>query len=160
MGADGMTRRRDLAQLIAVAACGLAALLWLAAEMGAQWPEPWPQPWPQPAERVESPRPLTPSAQAYAAAYARHQAGEAMIVVLTAKWCGPCQRVKRQVPRLERLGAVALLDVDEEPDLARQQLGLPPHEVYRIPTLVHYLPGGPARVYGPAQIENLVASIR
>lgn len=83
-----------------------------------------------------------------------------MVVVLSAKWCGPCQRLKPHYSKLGRLGTVAVIDVDEEPALARKQIVWPADKPYSIPVIVYFKPGGPNRIYQPEQIDWLLSQIK
>lgn len=70
------------------------------------------------------------------------ETGKPMLVMVGAKWCGPCQRLKRQVlpklrqrPIFKRI-AFAMVDVDQESKLARKLTGGGP-----VPQLVMFRKG-------------------
>lgn len=79
--------------------------------------------------------------QNYAAAYRTvMEANRPLVVLVSAQWCGPCQLLKHTVlpdPRIRKLlkeCACAIVDVDEQPRLARKlggSGGVPLLVVYR-----------------------------
>ena len=69
-------------------------------------------------------------ANSYADAHrATTETGKPMVVMVSAEWCGPCQRMKKSVlPEVERRGvlkkvAFAVVNVDRERSLARKLTG-------------------------------------
>jgi thioredoxin-like negative regulator of GroEL len=69
------------------------------------------------------------AAEPYAQALARaQQTGQPLLIVVGADWCPPCQTLKHHtIPAMQRQGqldgvAVAFVNVDREPGLARQFL--------------------------------------
>ncbi len=61
--------------------------------------------------------------QAFAIAEAEHRP---LLVIVSAKWCGPCQVLKRETilpmrqARALENAVVAIVDIDEQPELAEQ----------------------------------------
>jgi len=80
-----------------------------------------------------------------------------MVCVLTAKWCGPCQRLKAHYYKLERIGTLAVIDVDDYPIDARNLVN--GASSYTIPRVVYWHPDGTRREYSPEQIDWLLARI-
>lgn len=108
-----------------------------------------PQPAPQP---IQQPR-LTPVD--YPTAYRRYFSGEEMLVFLTADWCGPCQQAKQLYERqLAARGALVYIDIDREPILSREILGLPPGTNFTIPRVVRFR-NGMRSVFDSTMIRQL-----
>ena len=59
------------------------------------------------------------------------------LAAFTATWCGPCQRAKPEVDRIEKTGLadVVRIDIDKQPDTARQ------YQVSSVPTFILYRGG-------------------
>lgn len=66
--------------------------------------------------------------------------GQPLVVLVSAEWCGPCQRMKRSLATANRDGlvdrfVVCLVDADKQPKLARQFMargrGVPQLVVWR-----------------------------
>jgi len=76
---------------------------------------PAPKPVPQPV-----PKPIFPQLAAF-----------------TATWCGPCQRAKPEVDRIEKAGLadVVRIDIEKQPDTAHQ------YQVFNVPTFILYRGG-------------------
>ena len=59
------------------------------------------------------------------------------LAAFTATWCGPCQRAKPEVDRIEKAGLadVVRIDIDKQPDTAHQ------YQVFNVPTFILYRGG-------------------
>ena len=59
------------------------------------------------------------------------------LAAFTATWCGPCQRAKPEVDRIEKAGLadVVRIDIDKQPDTAHQ------YQVFSVPTFILYRGG-------------------
>ncbi len=58
------------------------------------------------------------------------------VLAFTASWCVPCQRAKPTLVQIKAAGVdVQIIDIDEQPDLARQ------HGVISVPTFFVYVCG-------------------
>jgi len=61
------------------------------------------------------------------------------VLAFTASWCAPCQRAKPALVQIQAAGVdVEIIDVDAQPDLARQ------YRVTSVPTFLVYVCGKPA----------------
>lgn len=94
----------------------------------------------------------------YKTAYQRYSSGEEMLVFLTATWCGPCQQTKQLYEqRLAERGALVYIDIDREPILSREILGLPPGANFTIPRVVRFR-NGMRSVFDATMIRQLTES--
>ncbi len=60
------------------------------------------------------------------------------VLAFTASWCGPCQRAKPALVQVQARGVdVQIIDIDEQPDLARQ------YNIDSVPTFIVYVCGTP-----------------
>ena len=80
-----------------------------------------------------------------------------MLADFSATWCGPCQVLEPIVERVadRSPGAVASIDIDANPDLARE------YSVRSVPTLLLFVDGDPVErlvgVQDEAVLTDLVA---
>lgn len=62
--------------------------------------------------------------QTYAAAiHAQQRTGQPLVVIVGAAWCGPCQRLKAELPSVTAQAEIVYVDYDRDRNLALAVLG-------------------------------------